>query len=486
MSRSATARKKPPQGDPTIPEILIPPSQAKDSEREAYWLQLIDDPEQLRAAMETTEFWPMLQEFPDSLWGSHLSIYLYRLEDDGGLMVKNQDGQGKYIKPVIRCAIDEEWIANKHGGGKYQAWLKWDNNATLRKHTFRIDGPPKVQPGQTVEIDGKTVPIAAPAAAPPAEPHTDLATVIEANKEAQRAAIDTVTETAKTMVGMVKDQASAQANAAQNQPNMIELLTTAKNLFAQPQVNMLEIVKTVKELFTPTAAVEEPKDPPLTEAMELLERFSGKTFADMMKGGGRAANPDPAPLSWLAPFAPAIDRFVGILPVLMSQTRTAKDLEFARAVWLRTAKPGEAPPANLLHAATVIPPTPQPAAPPASNGAQPATEVKTNGAAPDMQQVLQGIVQFIIHGFDRDPLSGRQTAAVIEFHYGDLIRKMGLQEFLCDEAKIKEFVAGHPELAQRANSDVRWKDFEADFVGEFQQAFGKLETDTEESEPSVS
>ena len=109
---------------PNLPEVLIPPSDAKEEQKAAYWIELLDNPEELRKATGTTEFFQLLNEFPASLWGDRLSIYVYRLPDDDGMMVKNETGARKYIKPIIRQPINEDWLATKHGGGKYLLYLK--------------------------------------------------------------------------------------------------------------------------------------------------------------------------------------------------------------------------------------------------------------------------------------------------------------------------------------------------------------------------
>ena len=58
----------------SLPEVLIPPGDAKDEQKAAYWIELLDNPEALRKATGTTEFFQLLNEFPASLWGDRLSI----------------------------------------------------------------------------------------------------------------------------------------------------------------------------------------------------------------------------------------------------------------------------------------------------------------------------------------------------------------------------------------------------------------------------
>ena len=198
---------------PNLPEVLIPPSDAKEEQRAAYWIELLDNPEELRKATGTTEFFQLLNEFPASLWGDRLSIYVYRLPDDDGMMVKNETGARKYIKPIIRQPINEDWLATKHGGGKYLLYLKLDNKASIKETTVRIDGPPKLQPGQTVEMDGKPVPIGTAAPSAPAEARTDVAAVIEASASANKQNMEILAEGSKAAIQFVRDQASARRQA---------------------------------------------------------------------------------------------------------------------------------------------------------------------------------------------------------------------------------------------------------------------------------
>src|ERR1700683_220918 len=170
MPRKAATPIKP---EASLPETLIPLSEVPEHQRSAYELELIDNSEEFRKAVSGEDFFQMIQNFPQAWWGERLSMYLYRHEDDGGLMVKNADGEGKYIKPVIRQPVDRDWVANRNGGEKFQLWLNLSElgtrkQTTVRKHTFRLDGPPIIKEGQTVEMNGKPVSVGAAPAAPAA------------------------------------------------------------------------------------------------------------------------------------------------------------------------------------------------------------------------------------------------------------------------------------------------------------------------------
>src|SRR5271154_1535163 len=89
------------ESQPPLPEVLVSPSKAEPHQRDAYWLDLLQDPDKFKDAVQTEEPWPMLKSFPESLWGDRLSMFLYRLPDDEGVMLKNAEGQAKYIKPIV-------------------------------------------------------------------------------------------------------------------------------------------------------------------------------------------------------------------------------------------------------------------------------------------------------------------------------------------------------------------------------------------------
>ena len=457
---------------PNLPEVLIPPSDAKEEQKAAYWIELLDNPDELRKAIGTTEFFPLLREFPQSLWGDRLSIYVYRLPDDEGMMVKNEVGARKYIKPIIRQPIDEDWIANKHGGGKYLLYLKLDNKASVKETTVRIDGPPKLQPGQTVEMDGKPVPIGTPAVAAPAEPRTDIAAVIEASANANKQNTEMLTEGAKAAIQLVKDQASAAAKPDANSGLMDKILTAIVDRMMNPPpppdpIAMLEKARTI---FAPNPATEapEPKDPPLTEAMELVEKMSGKPFSELVRG---KASPVAQESGW-APFAPVISQFVTSLPTLMAEFRQTRQLEiqarnlaFQREVWLRTAQPGTPLPKELLET--------NPSPPPVNHQPQPAAAAQPAAPADPLNpmQLAQTIVQMVCHGFDSNPYNGGETAAAIAFSLGKQIEAAGLDELLTNPGQIDALVEGNPLLKQRS-AHARWKQFQTDFMDYMMERFG--------------
>ena len=149
-----------------MPDVLVPLSEIPEHQRGAYEIEAINDPDMFQKILSNENFFEMIAGFPDAWWsGGRLSMYLYRHENDDGLMIKNPVGEGNYIKPVIRQPVDRDWIANRNGGGKYQLWLNLSSpnpanpakniSTTVKKYTFRIDGPPMVKEGQVIELGRK-------------------------------------------------------------------------------------------------------------------------------------------------------------------------------------------------------------------------------------------------------------------------------------------------------------------------------------------
>lgn len=465
--RSAAVRQTEASPDPSLPAVLIPPSQAKAEQKEAYWIQLLDNPEELRKAVGTSEFFPLLREFPQTLWGDRLSIYVYRMPDDEGLMVKNPVGAKKYIKPIMRQPIDEDWLANRHGGGKYLLYLKLDDKDTLKETTVRIDGPPKVQPGQIVEMEGKVVPVGAAAApAPAADARSDVATIIDANSKAEEKRMEMVLQTNKATIDMVKEQA---AGNTQRDPITIAI-ELVKLIQPQPQkdpaltaLEMMDKMESIIARRNPQhTEPADSEDPPIDKAIALLERTTGKNFSDLMRGSGsRPAAAQQDSWGWVAPVVGAAKDFISQLPAILEQTRRARAEEFSRQVWLRTAQPGQTPPAELL-ASNAPPPASRPSAVP-SAPVVPSTA--------DPMQLATVIVEMVCHGFDQNPLDGQETAAAIAFVLGKQIEATGLAASLADAENLQRLIAGTPELEQRSK-DVRWAEFQQEFVGYMTDRFG--------------
>lgn len=472
MPRRATRQQKPAE----MPETLIPPSEAAEKDKAAYWIGLLANPDDLKAATETTDFFVLLQEFPGSVW-DRLAIYLYRLPDDNGMLIKNSDEKPHYIK-VLHQPLTEEFVAKNWGGGKYQAYLKLDNKEVLRKHTFRIDGIPKMQAGQQIEIEGKTVPIAGVTQAPAAEPRTDIAEVITASADANRQNMEILAEGSKAAIALVRDQATQAAKPEAANPLMDKLMTALVDRIVNPpeQKDSMESALVIIDKLDSMAVRRNPapeveKARPLDETLATIKDLTGAdSIADLLKPAVKAAASDG--YGWVAPVVQVAQQLVAQIPAIMAEARINRALEFQRLVWLRTSQPGQAPPKELLDTnAAAHAPQPQPANAPATPQPQPP-------AVADPGQLANVLVQMICHGFDKNPRMGYQTAATIDFSYSDQIEALGLDKFLGNEQQVKEFVAGHPLLAQRAK-DARWPIFQEDFLSYTVERWGE-----EEDEPT--
>jgi hypothetical protein len=470
--KSATQRQ--PVEPPSLPEVLIPPTEAKENERSAYWIQMASNKDEFSAAIKSEDIWNLLSAIPDGLWGETLRLYLYRKPDDEGVMVKNPPGEFKYVH-IFYKPVDQDFISARWGGGKYQLRLNWiqgKENTTIKQQTFDIYGPPKIQPGQVVELDGKPVPVTGVAAAPPvdASASSDVARVIDAMSEAQKSANDINTHASKTAIDMVRAQAEATANAKDPVSLALEIVAALKP--AAPAVDPMAAALGLVEKIDAMVArrnpqpvhQEEPKDPPLAEAMTLVETMTGRSFADILHA--KPARPATEENPLLAVVAPIAEKFFGSLPAILAELRYNKDQEFRRAVWLKTATAGQAPPPELLAANSAPPSPPQP-----TRTAQPATPQPAANRAPSPGEISEAIAQTICQRFDKSPEVGYQTGAMIDGLFGDAIEALGLDKYLSSAASMKELIAGHPDLALRSRH-ARWREFEEDLMAYMLERWG--------------
>lgn len=466
--KRATARREESNPSP-LPEVLSSPSKVSPGQRDAYWLQLLDEPEQFKAAVQTEELWPMLKSFPEALWGDRLSIFIYRLPDDEGVMVKNAEGQAKYIKPVIRFCIDEDWVATKHGGGKYQLYLKLDDTV-IRKHTFRIDGAPKVQPGQTVELDGKPVSVGQPAP-PTIDNRSDLASVIEAQRGANDKGMEILTRAAEASITMVKEQAANAAKPDAASGIVDKLLTVMIDRMMNPPaapdpIDTFVKLQTLMQKPNPEPEAQH-NEGALTQGLELVERLTGKSMPDLMKPRSAAAETND--YGWVGPVVGAVTNFIDRIPQIMHEARLSRAMEFQRQAYLRNTTPGTPVPKELVE---VNSPPEQPRA-----AAAPATPQP--GSPPDPNQLVMLLVQTICHGFDTSPDYGHQTAATIDLLYGRQIEALGLEKYLAHEESLNEYIKGIPALAQRSQF-ATWAKFQEDFLDYTTERWGELEDEEPE------
>jgi hypothetical protein len=497
MTPRSAAKRQPERVQPeaSLDPVLLPPSKVEPEKLDAYWLNLANNPDEFAAAVQTEDdFFRLIHTLPASLWGDKLRLYLYRKPSDDGIMVNNSDDAPYNYAQVVYKPVDEQWVSDHWGGGKYQLWLKYVDkekkiSETIKKHTFPIDGPPKVKPGQVVLVDGKPVPVGgAPSAATPSvdqNSRSDIATIIESNTAAQEATIrmmGTATEKAMAIVeSAASKNGTASAASDTSTAKLVEILL-AKVLNEDPVEKLLKLLPLLQPKTQSNPEPPEPKDPPLVEAMDLVEKMSGRSFADILKGGKAAA---PEQYGWVAPLANVAQQIVAQLPTIMEQARIAREMEFRRQVWLRTAPPTAQVPQDLLPAAPTA--APQPAATRERQPAQPFTPpangqpVEVQPAPPDPMQLVGAIVNEICSWFDRRHAQGYQCAAMIDGLHGEHIEALGLEALLVDEEQVKQLIAGNPLLAARSG-DKRWPDFEHDFIAYMQDRWG--EDDGEDDAPA--
>jgi hypothetical protein len=459
-----------------------------EHQRAAYELELLDNPEELRKVLANDDFFQMIAGFPEAWWGERMSMYLYRHEDDGGLMIKNAEGEGNYIKPIIRRAVDRDWVAKYNGGGKYRLWLNLSDPAnsrkstTLRKYTFRIDGPPLLKDGQVVEIHGK--PVSLGAQTPPAAPqNSEAAQLMESSSKATDAAVNIME---RGMTNVMELQNKIVERAAGLAPNpeagsmskMMEiLLQRVMNPPAAPAADPVQaklMEKIIDKAFaTPEAVEPERRETPTEEAIATVERITGKSVADLFKS---KAAPE-SEYAWVGPLANFGLQLITQAPTILRELRAGKEEEFRRTLYMRgiTNTPGE--PAQLT-------------APPRANIQQPPSppnDTTTNVAPqpPDKPQVVRTILARIIHGFNRHRDTGDDIAAAICVEFGEYIEAMGLEPALTQPKQMEAELAHHLDLAgalAQCTTHAKWGEFESAFLDYMHERYQQPEGDEGEAE----
>lgn len=469
--KSATLPKEP----ASLPDVLIPPSEAQANERSAYWLQLIENPQEFKAAVQTEDFWALLRDFPSGFW-DRLSLYLYRREDDSGMSIKNAEGKKKYIT-VFHAPVDEEMLTRKCGGGKFTLYLKLDSKETLREYTFWLDGTPKVQPGQVVEIDGHPVPLGTPA--PPSTQPSETAQIINANSEVAKANAELLKDGMRGVLEMQTELTRKELGLGRTEKDPLETAIRLLELIrpqAAPSNSMADALTLIDKLDAINARrnptpVEKPETP-LNETLETIKTLTGAdSLADLMQKPARAAVPDPI-TAW-APIVSTAGQvalsFFDKLPNLFAQRTEQLRLELAiRQTGQIPPIPGQparlpaAPVPPVAHAIFTQPP---PAAP------QP--------SAADPQALVGALVKTICDGFDKHRNTGSEIAAAMDVQFGEAIESLGIDRMLSVPAEIKTFIAGLPALAERSKLPG-WPEFETDFLDYTTQRWGEQPDDEDD------
>ena len=482
MPRKATQRQ-----EPSMPDVLVPLSEIPEHQRGAYEIEAINDPDMFQKILSNENFFEMIAGFPDAWWsGGRLSMYLYRHENDDGLMIKNPVGEGNYIKPVIRQPVDRDWIANRNGGGKYQLWLNLSSpnpanpakniSTTVKKYTFRIDGPPMVKEGQVIELGGKPVSVGGAAPAPVNDGGSTIDKVIDANTRANESSMEIVTKASTTAIEMVREQsraASAPPAANPIQDKLMEaIIDKAFAAPVAPPANPLndKLMEILMQRAFGEKEEPEHKETPLEQVDTIVQQVTGKTLADVARGNKAAPESE---YGWVAPVADFGVKALAMLPNILNQMRQAKEEDFRRAIYLENLRNGKAnntaPPA-AQSAAAQLPP------------AQPQTQEQPQ-APPDRAQTVTMIVHRICQGFDRHRDLGSDIGATIAVEFGDLIEAHGLEPALADPKKMEAVLTEFPHLAMLLAArvtDARWRVFEPDLLGYFRDRWGTGEDDDEE------
>jgi hypothetical protein len=467
MPRKSAAQ---PKEVATLPEILIPPSQAAAKDREAYWLSLLAEPDNLKSAVQTEEFWPMLQDFPSALWTSNrLSLYLYRRPSDEGLTIKNAEGKKGYIK-IFHQPLDEEFISRQYGGGKYTLYLKLDHKLTLTEFTFTIDGTPKVIEGQVVEIAGEKVALRGGTAQPTAEQSGDaVAKVIDATNKVNESAMGILAEASKTAIEMVKSQAEHAAVPARNP--LDDVKTLLEIVRPQPVVQdpvQQELMKQlIARALAPPAVVEaEEKETPVEQTLSAIKELSGGlSLAELMKPAARAAAVDS-----MAGWAPIVSTIGGVASQFLERwpaMMAARNEQLRLEIHLRTIQLAQQK-GEPIPTLPALPPAPSPQAPSVQSATPPVNQPL------DPARLMNALVMHICAGFDKAPVGewGEATAAAMDFHFSGAIESIeGLTGTLANAEEVDKLVAGVPELEKRSR-DARWKIFREDFLEYCQDRWG--------------
>jgi hypothetical protein len=443
------------------PERIIPPSQIPPEHKDAYWTALMEGgTELIRAACVTENFFTLLREIPKSFWESRFFVYLYRKQPK----VRNSDKEryiDRYSEP-----IDENTVKEEHGGGEYLAYLNMNGKEQLKQITFAIDGPPKLKPGQIL-VDANGAPL--PTSQPTTGPQSEAAQSIEAASAATTAAVSIMERGTQGVIDMQNKLVERSLGLGNNQRDPIETAIRLLEVMrpagaatpapaADPMTAALTLMEKMETIIDKRIERIAPKDDTPRQDDEtifergaaIVEKVTGKSLAQVM--GKTAAAADTTP-TWLTPVLAIASTFVQQLPNLLHQAAENRKTEFNRQVYLANLQRGNPTP---MPNTPELPAPPAPAAP-LQHQPQPATV--------DPGQLMNALVQHICAGFDKAPSGewGEVTAASMDFQFSNLIESFGLDRTLCNPEEVRDFVAKHPDLAQRSK-DARWKVFEDEFL----------------------
>ncbi len=444
-------KDNPPSADEPL---LIPPSEIPAKDKETYWLNLVDDLPTFRAAISTISFWELMTDLPPALWESELVIYLYRLDPK----MKNKDGDFKYIE-VVNHPINEQWVKDTCGGGKYLAYLKYGKQQ-LKEIRFYIDGPPIFKEGQTI------VGQVAPTAAPPATGRSELAEAIDATSKASNAGIEIMQKGMESAIALQtklteKSLGLTPAPTATPGPGdrLIEALLPRLLAPPDPLALLTQVMTIVKELTPkPVQNPEPPSQQELGGQLDLVKDIFGveslRDLGSMLKGREPKVEATP----W---YAGMISTALERLPGILAQFSEMQQQAFQRAMIAHQMQNGQQVQPPALTRGQATPPAPGPrmarqVTTPAAATEQP----PQNGSPKTLQEVIPLLIDSIARGFDNG-FEGWQVATFVDVQFPGAMAE--LKPMLGDPAALTQFVSQVPVLAERSTKED-WPQFQADFL----------------------
>jgi hypothetical protein len=466
MPRARTAQK--PAATEEVPQpILVGPSDVPKDEKSVYWLNLIQDLTAFRDAVKTEPFFDLLPQLPEALWEKHLMGYLYRLDP----AVRNAKGQDSYIGRFT-FPIDEEYVKEKHGGGKYLIYLKCGKES-IKEKIFSIDGPPKFIQGQTL-VDSTGQPISAtPAPTPTAtNGRSEVAQVLEAASAASKVQAEIMSSGMESALALQTKLTERSLGLNEPQQSTTESKIMDRVLdraFTPPQMDpmVLELfragIEALKAKNNPEPVLAR-EDSSVNTIESLKDLFGVENIGELGKRLWGKAPEIESP--WLAEVAKSV---LTQLPSILDRWAAIQQQNFERMLIMSgRAQPG-AGPARTLAATNVQPPQPpsrfapygQPTATSPINTSQ---EVPRNGhdsQIADIQSMVPVLIEKICNGFDRQ-FEGALVAASLDLDYPTMLPT--LAGLLTNPEALKQFIQTVPQLAERSK-DPEWPIFQEEFLG---------------------
>lgn len=442
---SNAARREVSKPDPDERPILVPPNEVDPQDKEAFWLNLVNDLPTFRENVKTMSFWRLVSELPAALWERSLLIYAYRLEPK----VKNSTGAAYMEK--MNHAVDEEYFRQYHGGGKYMLYLKCGDES-IKEITFSIDGAPKLQSG-VIRVDEQGNALPPPAPAVPSEPITQVieatSAAAKANADMLRSGYDRILETQNKVMEQRLGVSGDEKKDTLSDKILDAVITKALNP-PDPMQMLSQVLTIVKEMTPRQPAQRENPEPhsDLSGQLALVKEMFGveklSELGDKIKGKDG--------ISWPEVVQTMLQQGPAILAQMMQMQRENwQRMMFMRgqgqpgALGLPATAPG-APAAGIPGAS--VPRAPE--APAAGSQAQ---------MAATLNQVVPQMVAQIADNFDRG-FSGSDCACALDINFRNMLEQ--LAPMLGNPATLADFIRQVPELAQRSGH-ADWAEFQQDF-----------------------